>query len=275
MVFVDPAVTTLFPLNDVCAVIYDGWKQERRVLEGKSGLYLMMKMPISVAEEDLYKGFAATAPRRPVIAAVSTPNPVLKQPEVPMPQSYGGNLILLALLAFSAWPASPDQMPLAFLTPFDETKWIEATCRLQSMGMIEETRNPGMPQRTTQLGKSFVEWLPFVTEGRVACFLAHIDARSSNLEARVIIWLAVIIEYEVPIAALGCMSRRVIQEVRQAACGPAPCMVDHGELWVALSLWNSWQRGNGAADEPAGVFFDDGGVILQHPEDIHDRVLAL
>ena len=277
IVRVDPSITITLPFRNVRALV-TSYEKMVGVLEGDTGLYMQRFQDVSSCEVDVWEGYARSSiieGCKVTSTELSLQTYEMSPPECPTSLAYGAELLLLKLLAFRKWPHLPlDEMPLVYLHGRDKSKRLEAVSRLQAMGMMRRNPVVSEPQELTFTGRSAVDWLAHVRNWRVACFLGHIKLAMSALEKRIYVRLAAIIELDVPLA-VNPMSPRVMSDIRASACGPAASMVNYGQLWVALSLWEACRRAENNFAKTDVQKLALGQVTLFDPVRINDEVLKL
>ncbi|KAK3295228.1 uncharacterized protein B0H64DRAFT_441652 [Chaetomium fimeti] len=278
VVMVDPSINISLPFRHVHAVFY-ALDTRRPVLDSSTGLFLRREVRSSEPEFAVYRSHAVPAPDvpSPQVLAVG-PEPQRTLSAVPFPHAYGSELLVLALLAFQKWPIPVDEMPLVHLGVPDHAKWREASGLLQGMGMLVEDNQAASGWRITSPGRRAISWLPHTSNWRVAVLLSYVEKTALDLEKRVLIRLAAIIEADVPFAIKPPMTRALMRGLNAAACGPAATMVDYGHLWVALSVWEAVRRrtDNFADESTHGDLMAPADLgVLQGGYDIYKRVVAL
>lgn len=275
LIQVDPSITTRLPFRHVHAIFYS-LESKTQVLDGYTGLYLWKTKLTSRPEVAVFRSYTAASPAggQPTAAVLAfTPEMEgISEMETPRSRAYGSQLPLMVLLAYSKWRCGFGQMPLAYLDRPDDLKWLEGAHLLKAMGLLAQTGDDWV---STPMAASTVDWLPHAHDWRIACLLGHIKPDTADLQRRVIIRLAAIIEHEIPIDLGSPMSTSLMKAIGAAACGPAASMVDYGEIWVALSLWELARRESDDFTRAGGPPLLDGRIRLRLGRDIYDRVASL
>lgn len=247
--------------------------QTRAEFRRRTGLFLWKTKPTSRPEVDVFRSYtAASTDGCQPSAFVLASSPDISELETPRSRAYNSQLPLTVLLAYSKWQCTFDRMPLALLDRPDSIKWLEGAYQLKVMGLLTQTNNVWA---LTDLGARTIDWLPRTRDWQIACLLAHIRPRYQDPEKRVIVRLAAIIEREVPIDLTEPMSTSLMKAILAKACGPAASMVDYGDVWVALSLWESARRESDNFNRPGKPVLLGGRIKLRQGPAIYHRVGTL
>ncbi|KAH6838671.1 hypothetical protein B0I37DRAFT_387495 [Chaetomium sp. MPI-CAGE-AT-0009] len=273
LIQIDPSITTRVPFRDVHAVFYS-LESPTKVLDSYTGLYLWKEKLTSQPEIDVYRSYTASVDnqRSEAIVLAAVTSKIVDVLQTPRSRAYDSELPVTVLLAFSKWQCRVNEMPLARLSRPVGIKWLEGAYLLKSMGMLTKANDCWVP---TAQGTLATSWLSYTHDWRLACFLGHISPKLTVLAKRVMIRLAAIIEHKVPLDLRCTMSPSLMRAIVATSCGPAASMVDYGDLWVALSIWESARRQSNNFSQPGPCVVLGNNVELRLGKSFYGRVLAL